>query len=247
MCVGSPAAFGRALLFFLACHGPALAGDAPVRADLTAPKNRSFFFSGLDVGGSSVFAWAGIGAAPFGHLEDDGLRIRIFGGTGRYRYRTVGTASGRNESDVGAGEILIGFHRSLPNAGVTFYLGPQIEHQRAAEPDPGNMTGAEFGLKAAIELHARLDPLRLINASASASTVKRAYHARAALLREVSPALAIGFEAAVYGDARYLEPRGGVFVSTKRGNSVLAVSAGVLAHSDKGNGAFVTLSLYTPY
>ena len=242
MRVGSPAAYGRALVFSLwACCGHALAGDGPVRPEFIAPKHRMFVFSGVDVGRDSAFGWTGVEGAPFGRLEEDGLRIRVSGGKGRYRYRT---ASEKNGSDVASGELLAGFHRKYANSGVTLYVGPQIEHQRLTEHD---RDGTEFGLKAALELYARLDPLRLVNASASASTVKRAYHARAALLREISPALAIGVEAAVYGDARYVEPRGGLFVSTTKGNSVLAISVGVLTNSDKGKGAFVTLSLYTPY
>jgi hypothetical protein len=245
MHVGLPAAFGRVLMFLLwVCCDRALGGDSPVHPELAAPKHRMFVFSGIDVGRDSAFAWAGVDGAPLGRLEEDGLRLRAFGGKGRHRYRT---ASGKNESDVATGELLAGFHRKQANAGVTLYVGPQVQYQRLVEHDAGERARTEFGLKAAMELYARLDPLRLINASASASTVKRAYHARGALLREISPAVAIGVEAAVYGDKRYVEPRAGIFVNTTNGNSVLAISVGILVNPDKGNGAFATLSLYTPY
>ena len=238
------------LLFWLS-SAPALAGDASIRTDFSSidqVKSRIFFFSGLDVARDSAFGWAGVAAAPFGGLEEDGLRVRISGGAGRYRYRTPATSSGLNEASVAAGELLAGFQRSSANSAITVYVGPHVEEQRLAEPDAGNAAaGTAFGLKAAIEAYARLDPVWLVNAAASASTVHRAYQVRAALLREFPPVFAVGIEGAVYGDVRYVEPRAGIYASATYGRSVLTLAGGALSNSDKGRGIYATLSLYAPY
>ena len=239
------------VLWSCVCGAPAAAGDAPILHDFpsTDPlKNRIFFSSGLDVAHDSAFAWAGVDAAPLGLLNEDGLRLRIFGGAGRYRYRTDATFSGFNEANVLSAEVLAGFRRSSANAAITLYAGPHIEEQRLAEPDHANTAaGTALGVKAAIEVYARLGPVWLVNASASASTVNRAHHARAALMRELSPVFAVGIEGAVYGDARYVEPRSGIFVSMTYARTVFTLAGGVLSNSDKGGGAYATLSLYAPY
>jgi hypothetical protein len=238
------------VLLFWVSGTPAFGGDASIRPDFSSidpVMNRIFFFSGLDVARDSAFGWAGVAAAPFGGLEEDGLRVRISGGVGRYRYRTPATSSGLNEASVTAGEFLTGFHLSFANRAITVYVGPHVEELRLADPDAGNAAaGTAFGLKAAIEAYARLHPVWLVNASASASTVHRAYHVRAALLRELAP-FAIGIEGAVYGDVRYVEPRAGVYASTTYGRSVLTLASGALSNSDKGRGIYATLSLYAPY
>ena len=251
MRASSPGIQARAfVLLFWVSSTPAFGGDASIRPDFSSidpVKNRIFFFSGLDVARDSAFGWAGVAAAPFAGLEEDGLRVRISGGAGRYRYRTPATSSGLNEASVAAGELLAGFHRSFANGAITVYVGPHVEEQRLADPDAGNAAaGTAFGLKAAIEAYARLDPVWLVNASASASTVHRAYHVRAALLRELAP-FAIGIEGAVYGDVRYVEPRAGIYASTTYGRSVLTLAGGALSNSDKGRGIYATLSLYAPY
>jgi hypothetical protein len=238
------------VLLFWVSATPAAGGDASIRPDFSSidpVRNRILFFSGLDVARDSAFAWAGVAAAPFGGLGEDGLRVRISGGAGRYRYRTPATSSGFNEASVTAGELLTGLHRSFANGAITVYVGPNVEEQRLADPDAGNAAaGAAFGLKTAIEAYARLDPVWLVNASASASTVHRAYHVRAALLRELAP-FAIGIEGAVYGDVRYVEPRAGLNASSTYGRSVLTLAGGALSNSDKGRGIYATLSLYAPY
>jgi hypothetical protein len=233
------------------CASPVLAGDASIRADFLSAdylKRRIFFFAGLDVARDSAFGWAGVTAAPIGLLSEDGLRLRIMGGAGRYRYRTTAVPGGINEGNVGSGEILLGFRSSLRDVSVTAYLGAHVEDQRLAAPDPGNAAaGTAAGVKAAIETHVRINPTWALTASAAASTVHRSYHARAAVAREIASGVATGFEAAVLGDARYVEPRAGLFVSTTYGQSVFTLAGGMLSNSDKGGGAYATLSLYAPY
>jgi hypothetical protein len=230
---------------------PVAAGDAPVHGEGSSNsplESRIYFFTGLDVAHDSMFGWAGVTAAPFGLLDDDGWRFRVLGGTGRYQYRTSATRSGLNEATLAGAEILSGFQRSFTGGALTIYVGPHLEEQRLAEPDPGNaQAGTRLGVKAAAEICARFDSVWLLIASASASTLRRTYHARTMLARELAPMWSIGIEGAVYGDMRYMEPRAGILVNAAYGKSMVTLAGGVLANSAKGRGVYATLSLYVSH
>lgn len=227
-----------------------LAGDAPIRPDVLStpsPRDRLFFFAGGDIARDAHFAWAGVTAAPQGLLHDDGARIRVIGGAGRYQYRADAVPGGVNEGHITAGEVLFGFRHAIGPVSISAFLGAQVEDQRLAAPDPGHPTqGTSAGIKAAVELYARLTPDSFVTASASASTVHASYHARGTYGRE-HRSLAYGIEAAVHGDARYVEPRIGLFIRLTYERTTVALSGGYLSNSDKGGSAYAGLSLYAPY
>jgi hypothetical protein len=170
------------------------------------------------------------------------------GGYGRYRYRTSAVAGGENEGTVSSGELMLGWRRAFAHATYVAYLGAHVENHQLRAADPGNpVTGTEAGLKAALELHARPWPEYVATASAAASTVHGSYLARASLAREFSDYFAFGVEGAVLGDKRYVEPRAGLVVTTTFWRQMLTLSGGYLSNSDKGDGGYLTLSLYAPF
>lgn len=230
---------------------PLRAADSPLRPDrIEAPtlKNRIFFFAGGDIARDSHFAWSGVVGAPQGLLQEDGPRFRVMGGAGRYRYRTAAVPGGINEGRITSGEVMLGFRRMIGGTIATLFVGGHIENQKLAAPDPGHRAqGTAAGAKVALELFHRIGPQLTATASALASTVHGSYHARAALAHEHPSGLALGVEAALSGDARYNEPRAGLFVQGSYGRTVVALSGGFLSNSDKGSGAYATLSLFAPY
>jgi hypothetical protein len=225
---------------------PAFAADARIRAD-RALTDRVAFFTGGDAARQSYFVWAGVVGAPFSLLHEDGLRVRAVAGGGRYRYRTDAVPGGRNEGMIASGELAIGFHRNFGAANLALYLGGHVESQRLVAPDPGHEAeGTAAGVKAALEYYHRLAPEFFWTASASASTVHRAYHARAALGYEHGR-FAYGVETAVHGDVRYVEPRAGLFAQSRYGRTTIQLSGGMLRNSENGTSPYATLSLYAPY
>ena len=84
-------------------------------------------------------------------------------------------------------------------------------------------------------------------ASLGASTVFRSYALRAALTRELGTTLQIGVGGAVFGDARYLEPRFGPIARVTLARYELTLAGGILSNSGKGRGLYSTLSLYAPF
>jgi len=231
---------------------PAFAADSSMRLDErwhSHPlRDRIFFFAGADIASDSAFGWSGFTAAPIGFLEEDGWRVRVAGGGGRYRYRTGNVAGGVNEASVMSGELMAGYRFSIGGGSATVYAGAHVENQRLAAPDPGHAAqGTEAGIKVAVELYRRFTGNIFGLASAAASTVHGGYQARAALAYEISEKLALGIEAALNGDERYDEPRAGLFVQTNFGRASWSLGGGYLSNSDKGDGFYGTLSVYAVY
>lgn len=225
---------------------PARGSDEP--AFLDSFKSRLFLFGGFEVARDSTFGWTGIVGAPFGSIDVDGPRLRLMGGYGRYRYDQNSAPGGTNEGTVSSGEFMIGWRRAFDAATVVAYIGAHVVDHRLRFADPGNpVSGTEAGVKALIELHARPWPDFVATAFASASTVHGSYHARATLTREFNSNFAFGIEGAVLGDARYVEPRVGLLVSTTIWQRSLTLSGGYLSNSDKGGGSYLTVSLYAPF
>lgn len=244
-------AAGKALAGALLCV-PALAADSSMRLDDSRHsdplRDRLFFFAGADVASDSAYGWSGFVAAPVGLLDEDGWRLRIAGGGGRYRYRTGNVAGGENEANIVSGELMAGYRFSNGAGSVTVYAGGHIENQSLAAPDPGHAAqGTEAGIKVAIELYRRFTPDVFALASAAASTVHGSFQARAAIGYEISEIITLGAETAFSGDERYDEPRAGLFVQTNFGRTSLSLGGGYLSNSDKGDGFYGTLSVYAAY
>jgi hypothetical protein len=241
-------AFALAAAVLAACLASSAFAADPAPSITDSLKNRLFLFGGFDITRDSSFAWTGIVAAPWSRLDQDGLRLRVLGGIGRYRYRTNAVAGGVNEGTVNSGEIMLGWRRAFDPTIVVAYLGAQIEAQQLHDPDPGNpVSGTMVGIKGAIELFSRPWPDHIATASASASTVHNNYQVRATFAREINPWLALGVEGALLGNTRYVEPRAGLVAVTTVAGYKFTLSGGYLSNSDKGDGLYLTLSLYAPF
>ena len=191
---------------------------------------------------------SGVMAAPVGLLHEDGLRLRVMGGAGAYRYRTGNVPGGVNAAATVSAELMVGYRFSLAGTFITTYVGGHVENQSLATADPGHAAqGTEAGIKLALELYRRFTPRIFVTASASVSTVHDAHYARATVGYEFADTFALGIEAAVNGDARYDEPRAGVFVQSNLGSTGFTLAGGMLSNSDKGDGYYGTLSVHAIY
>jgi hypothetical protein len=179
---------------------------------------------------------------------EDGIRIRIFGGHGRYRYDAGAVPGGINTGQITSGELLIGQRIAFDAVTLVAYAGAHVEHHALLAADPANpVVGTSVGLKGLFEIHWRALQSFVATASLSASTVNRSYMTRTALVHEFQPAFRAGIEAAAFGDVRYSELRAGVLIRTRLTAAELTLAAGMLSNSDKGSGAYTTFSLYAPF
>jgi hypothetical protein len=219
----------------------------PAVADEDALARRLFFFGGIDIARDSAFGWSGLVAAPFGHLDEDGTRVRVFVGSGRYRYATSAVIAGQNTGTVHAGEILIGRRIAFDATVLVAYLGAHVEQHALRAPDPANpVAGTRAGFKALLEIYTRPWPAFIATASASASTVNRSYALRATFARQLG-SFQFGIEGAAFGDARYSEARAGLLARMPLLRAEVTLAGGILSNSDRGRGFYSTLSLYAPF
>lgn len=211
------------------------------------------FFGGIDAAHATTFAWLGMSYAPIGALADDGWRIRFMGGAGLYSYRTSIAPGGINDANVFSAELLGGYRKTFDILfGHRLYAGAfaglHHEDQILAYPDPSNPArGSETGIKGSLELYSRMWERYIASAFGSLSSVHKKYYAKASLLYELNETWAMGGEIAAMGDARYDEQRVGLAGSLTWRKKVLTLSAGALENSGRGSGAYLTLSVYSPF
>lgn len=223
--------------------------------DLSIPHlhEKADFFGGIDAARATTFAWAGATYAPAGTLAEDGWRVRFMGGAGRYSYQASIVPGGINDANAFSVELLGGYRKTFDDvfgsrlyAGV--FAGAHYEDQILDFPDPFNPArGSEAGIKASLELYARIRQDYVATAFATASTVHRKYHAKLTLLRELNGQWGVGGEIATMGDARYSEYRAGLAASFTWRRKIFMLSAGALDNSGRGSGAYTTFSVYSPF
>jgi hypothetical protein len=229
-----------AMAIFVALGSPAMA--EPWLA------GRAFFFSGGDFAHGSFSAWAGGVAAPFGDLDQDGIRFKIAGSAGGYTYRADALPGGENEGRYFGAEALVGRRQSFDSIVVTTYIGGYAERQLLREPDPANpANGDRFGVKAAVEIYARVWEHFIVTAFANAATVYGTYNARTVVLRELTPMIALGLDAGILGNTRYQTLRSGLAAQFTLERRIVTIAAGFAENSDNGAGAYVTVMVYAPF
>lgn len=248
---------GGAYQFLVAAFAAAAAWSSPVIAaeiivippPLRIPiENRADFFGGIDASKDSYSTWLGITYAPAGRLDQDGWRLRAAGGRGGYRYRTGNVPGGINHASVFSGELLGGYRHTFGPVIASAYLGFHVEEQALAFPDAANPTaGFASGVKAALELYARLWHRYIATGFVTVSSTHNKYNARASLMRELDPRWAFGIETGALGDERTTEIRAGLIGTLTWRRRIVALSLGALDNSDNGSGGYATLSVYSPF
>jgi hypothetical protein len=254
------AAYGRiSFVVSLICAMPFAQLLAPTFASgaevLPLPRiaDRADAFSGIDMTMDSIFAWAGATYAARGRLDEDGLRLRMAGGTGFYRYRNAALPGGENRAMVFSGEFLAGYRHRFGPIIASVYGGVHAEQQTLRMPDPSNPTaGGETGIKLAGEIYSHLLSQYVVNAFATISSVHGKYNMRASISRAFEFPLshgiwALGIEAGALGDRRASEIRLGLAAAMTWQRRILAFAGGITDRSDKGRGAYATLSIYAPF
>jgi hypothetical protein len=218
------------------------------------------FFGGIDASKATAFAWMGVTYAPLGTLAEDGWRVRLMGGAGRYSYQTSIVPGGINDVGAFSGEVLGGYRKTFENVlGQRLYVGAfaglHYESQILLYNDPSNPArGSEAGIKGSLETYARVWERYIGTAFVSISTVHNKYHGKLAALYELSETWslrgerwALGGEVSALGDARFNEERAGFVGSLTLQKKIVTLSAGVLQNSGRGDGTYVTLSVYSPF
>ena len=220
----------RALAVFAAATGPCwptLADDA----------SRGEFWSGAQAYAHVWSLYSGATVAPFGALQEDGLRLRVVAGYGADSYsgpRAVGAGS-QLVAFKGTGsfaDLLAGYHRQLGPLTVKVFAGLTAADRQIRPDDPETVVrGTGFGGKAVLETWWNLGEAAWASVDLSWGSLYQSYAARTRLGWRLTPALSLGLEAGAAGNVECDIVRVGGFVRYELASGEISASGG--ATNDK--------------
>lgn len=244
--------------------GTASAGDGLSATGVTARQDYTYqgytyeAWAGADVAGPGWSVYAGLTAALFGDVRDNGWRVRSSAGYGEYRYRrSYWNSETQKEhkhvhfvSQRYAVDGLLGYQHTLGPTTVKGFAGLVEEHKldvaRAGAPimldDENGLEGARRGLKLAIETWTRLGNWGFVQADMSWSAPLDSYASRVRLGYRLDAHWSAGSEASVYGNGIPDQGRAGGFVRLEWKAGEISLSSGVAGDEHRVSGAYGTLN-----
>lgn len=209
--------------------------------------NKLYFYTGVDVARDNMYGWAGAAWSPFGLMEREGLRVRLQGGGGQYRYRTADVAGGWNTVNKTEGELLAGWQFLRGPHAIAVYAGVNIAQNLLDQPDPSNREqGTSIGVKALAEWYYSRDQWTFTGTLGGSTADGKAF-IRGTAGRHVHEMFDLGTEAGASTDWLSQDARAGLFIATPLPGRQWRASGGWRWSSDSDDGPYVTLSLYAPF
>jgi Cellulose biosynthesis protein BcsS len=227
--------------------GRAVAGDWTATIEPPAPVEPWRELSaGVVATPKSWVAYSSSTFAPFGALAEDGIRLRVGGGYGKYRYnylteecvRRARNFNGdcirdkdRNvtiDGRVSFTDVLAGYQFSTGGFTAKAFAGYVVDTQDVH--DPLNLSnGRASGFKGAIETWTNITPTLWLSFDGSKAQAHRVYAAQARLGVRVSSAISIGLEASAFGNiARESDQqRAGIFSRLEWSGGEVTIAGGL--------------------
>ncbi len=191
------------------------------------------FYSGAEAFRHAWSLYSGATLAPFGSVLEDGIRLRLAGGYGAYRYsgpRAFGPTSHVVDFDGKAGfaEVLIGYHQQLGALSLKLYGGVTASQHQITPDDPETVIrGRGLGGKAVLESWWDITETTWTSLDLAWASLYDSYSARARLGWRLTPTLSAGLEAGAGGNVEGNMVRGGAFVRYEWAGGELVASGGV--------------------
>ncbi len=186
-------------------------------------------WAGTDLTRHSWSSYTGLTWSPLGKLAEEGVRLRLAGGYGEYRYATE--ISRRNRSIYGTAtfaDLLAGYQTNWGALTLKAFVGATFDSHVLAPFDPGNsVNGAATGAKAVVESWINLTPSAWMQLDGAIASAHHAYNSRLRLGYRVTPTLSLGLEGGGFGTAASDSGRGGGFARYEWLGGEVAMSGGV--------------------
>lgn len=191
--------------------------------------------------------YSGSTVAPFGAIQEDGVRLRVVAGYGADRYsgpRAVGAGS-QIVAFKGTGsfvDALIGYHEQLGALTVKAFAGVTAADRQIRPDDPETVVrGAGLGGKMALETWWNLSDWAWTSVDLSWGSLYQSYAARTRLGWRLTPALSAGLEASAAGNLECDIVRAGGFVRYEWTSGEISLSGGATTDQlDAGNGGLLS-------
>ena len=222
---------------------PATYGAAPPAASSVEPIAPPKFGVAIDAAVTadtkdSKFATVIGTIAPFGNLDQSGMRLRLGGVVGQYAYTnsTLGRVNGTQED----GSFMIGYEWVGRKGSFGVYGGADFNNNKTDKYDSANSSvGQATGAKIAIDFNYRPTDYTMFSGVASFSSAHNAYYSRLKAGYAIAPQVFIGPEAIFMGDDFFKQWRiGGHVTGAKFGILQVGASAGVLVDKVRGTGMY---------
>lgn len=227
---------------------------SPVIAQATdnGDANRFEVFSGADVTSNSVFGYFGGSWALGRDVVDQGLRVKLLAGTGRYDYETTlpgALANSVIKGDVGLLELLAGYQWQRGKWTLKGYAGVSLQDHDLTPDDPSNMVnGRKVGVSGQLEVWRNLGSRGFISFDTNYSSAFNSYFAQGRLGRRFTQRVSAGIEGAALGNEEYESGRGGGFLRFHLGAAEVTLSAGASGDYYSGDaGGYGALGLYRKF
>lgn len=215
--------------------------------------NKADLFSGTDVTANAYYGYLGATWAPFSALDQPGWRLRIVGGTGRYRYDGELNVSGNNipidfVGDVSAFDMLIGYQHHYGAWVLKGFVGANYTEHLISPEDPDNdVQGTAFGVKGQLELWWSIDETHWISADASYATSFGDFWSQIRYGYEPIEWFALGPEVTALGHQDYATGRAGLFGRFQTDYGDLTLSGGVTGNFEEDPSPYGALGFYQKF
>lgn len=212
--------------------------------------------AGDDIGGPQTETWiggeatrnvwsiySGLTWAPFGSVREDGLRVRLAGGYGQYRYDT--TIDGAASTVHGQGsftDLMAGYQLKAGDLTLKAFAGASLDAHLLTPNDPGNrVNDIAWGPKAAVETWLDLGRLDWVSLDGSWTSAHQTYWSRLRLGHRVLDAVSVGVEGGLLGNEAAKNARGGGFVRYEWESGEISASGGVTGDIARPSNPYATL------
>jgi Cellulose biosynthesis protein BcsS len=240
----TPAALSRMILLaFVTSVATAHAYAGPA-ADEAEKPSRVELYNEFEVTSiRDFYNYSALTWAPMGFLDVSGLRFRLAGDVGRYRYLNPAEPPPETINDrTFGGEFLVGYEYLISdNLTISSYVGYNIQRHLLSFPDPENSTsGTKSGFMGVLEFYGNPTDKLKMSGYASYSTANNTYFVRVrAGVGIAQDDVNFGPELTFSGDDQYKQWRLGLHLGgVQIGPVELGVSAGYLKDHSEGSGVY---------
>lgn len=178
--------------------------------------------------------------APFGGLEQNGLRIRLSGLLGGYTYDATAVGVGKVTGNQVGGSLMLGHDWIIGKTKVGVFGGLDIISNSLDKVDPDNKTeGATVGFKGGFDFYSTPTTSTMATGTFAFSTANSAYYMRLKGGVAIYEQVYIGPETLVMGDSFYSQWRLGMHLSGfKLGPVQFGLSGGYVSDAVRGAGGY---------
>ncbi len=160
------------------------------------------WWSGADAIRHSWSTYSGVNWAPFGKIADDGMRLRVSGGYGEYRYS--GWVDGRTDRIYGTAmfaDVLAGYQMGLGGLTLKAFAGATFDGHVLSAFDANNpVNGKVTGAKGVLEGWLSITTSTWAQVDLAYGTAHASYNSRLRVGHRVATGVSLGVEGGQFGN-----------------------------------------------